>query len=188
MNSAVDRPSSALEDSSVGTEADAGSTAGGPESVPGDEQAGAEKDPTRVLAPTTDRLATMRPVRLAEVGVALPETFGRMTLEAQDDSGLRLTIPVSLEQASQLAVALHGIEVPRPLASDLVISLFTAFDVNLDMVAITGLSGGNYLAEIVATASNGRHRRLPARASDAVVLATRVRPNVPIMVFEGLLR
>jgi bifunctional DNase/RNase len=159
---------------------------------PGSESFGSTQDlagtpSLTAISSTTDRLSQMRPVVLLEVGVALPETYGRMVLQDQADTKRLLTIPVSLDQASQLAVAVHSIEVPRPLASDLVHSIFAAFDINLDMVAITGFTDGNYLAEVVITGSSGRHRRLPARASDAVLLATRARPTVPIMVSERLL-
>lgn len=134
----------------------------------------------------TDRLARMRQVSLTDVGVALPETYGRMFLTPLDERGAALSIPISLEQASQLAATLRGIKTPRPLSHALFMEIATAFDLRLELVSITGVQSGNYVAEVIFSGS-GSTKTFPARPSDAVLLATLSEVPIPIMVDESLL-
>lgn len=134
----------------------------------------------------TDRLARMRQVSLTDVGVALPETYGRMFLTPLDERGAALSIPISLEQASQLAATLRGVKTPRPLSHALFMEIATAFDVRLELVSITGVQNGNYVAEVIFSGS-GSTKTFPARPSDAVLLATLSEVPIPIMVDEALL-
>jgi bifunctional DNase/RNase len=64
--------------------------------------------------------------------------------------------------------------------------LLERFSLTLDVVRITGLTGGVFTAEIVVSGPTGS-RTLDCRPSDAIALALRQRLPVPIMADPDVL-
>ncbi len=64
--------------------------------------------------------------------------------------------------------------------------LLEKFSLTLDVVRITGLTGGMFTAEIVVSGPSGS-RTIDCRPSDAVALALRQRLPVPIMADPDVL-
>jgi bifunctional DNase/RNase len=126
-------------------------------------------------------------VEVRDVMVALPETFGRVVLGDVASPDRVLVIPVSLEQASQIAVGWRSMTVARPLTHQLMHDVLGTFGLRLEFVAIVGVHEGNILAELHIAPPRGAARTIPARASDAIGLALSSRPAVPIMVADALL-
>ncbi len=129
----------------------------------------------------SDSLARLRQVGVQDVGVALPETFARLVLFDLDDKSNSFTIPISLEQGSQIAAALRGLKPPRPLSHQFFASVLLAFELRVEYVAITEIQGGNYVAEVAVSSVQGRVKTFGSRASDAVLMALVSDLPVPIL-------
>lgn len=139
---------------------------------------------------TGQRVDRLCQVVLRSVGVALPETFGRMRLVELDPPHREIEIPISLEMASYLSATSNKVNSVRPLSHQLFLEVMKAFSLSLELVVISGRDRGNYLAEITMTSPSVPTKRFPARPSDAVILAEAQTPPIPIMVdsllFDGV--
>ncbi len=136
---------------------------------------------------SVSKLERLRPAEVADVGVALPETYARMRLRLTDDNSQQLDIPISLEQASALAAVLRGITPPRPLANTLTCEILKAYGLVIEFVAIVGRSKGTFLAEVTLNSPSAGIKSFPARPSDAVLLAISQSPKAAILVDRLLL-
>lgn len=96
------------------------------------------------------------------------------------------TIPIFIgaPEASAIAFALEGVEVPRPMTHDLMKTLLDELDVTLERIAIVDVQEGTYYAELHIRNQSGA-RRVSSRPSDAVALA--IRCGAPIFVAEDLM-
>jgi bifunctional DNase/RNase len=104
----------------------------------------------------------------------------------QESEGERRTLPIYIgtPEATAIAYAVQGVEVPRPLTHDLLADVISKLDAETEEVVITSLEGSTYFAEL-------RLRRLDgvtvvsARPSDAVALA--IRTGAPLFVDDELM-
>lgn len=95
-----------------------------------------------------------------------------------------LPIIVGMYEAQSVAVAVRGIEPPRPMTHQLLVSVLQLLDVRLLRVLIHQEEEGVYQTWIyLQTKDNVWH--VDARVSDAVVLALGM--HAPILVYEDLL-
>lgn len=135
---------------------------------------------------TVLRLSSRRRSRVVDVGVALPDTFGHVIIEETDEPNRRLSVPISLDQASMIAAALLHLPRRRPLLADVVSDLFDQFSMTIAMISITGRQGGVFLAEVTVVDSRGQQRTVPSRLSDAILLGLASPIMPPLMVSETL--
>jgi bifunctional DNase/RNase len=105
----------------------------------------------------------------------------------QETTGLNRTLPIYVgpAEASSIAMAMNGIEVPRPLTHDLFKELFDALDISLERVVITELKDKVFYAELHVI-SNTKKYNISARPSDAIAIA--IRMGVPIFVADDLMQ
>ncbi|MDA8116101.1 MAG: DUF151 domain-containing protein [Actinomycetota bacterium] len=132
------------------------------------------------------RLSSTRRSRVADVGVALPETHGRVVIAEVDEPHRTFAIPVSLDQASMIATLLRGIPRRRPFMADVLVDVLNQFALSVAMVVITGRQGDLYFAELTLFDKTAQQRIVPARPSDAILIALASSPPPPIMVDEAL--
>lgn len=132
-------------------------------------------------------LIGLTPCRVGGVTVALPEPFARLTLVPDDPTLRALDIPISIEQARFLALVLAKERPPRPMTAELMSDVMRSYGLAVVYVRITGIEGGNFVADIATSGSDARTRRFDARASDAVMLALLEPVPAPIMVHPDLL-
>lgn len=88
---------------------------------------------------------------------------------------------IGAPEATAIAYAQQGVEPPRPLTHDLMVTMITALGRTLEKVHITSLQEGVFHAELVFDAGTV----LSARPSDAIALA--LRAATPILASEELL-
>lgn len=138
-----------------------------------------------ILGPA-DRVPMLRQVVVSDVSVRLPETFGRLTFSELDVPKRSLSIPISLEQAGIIAGHLSGRQAPRPMSGDLICDIMSAFDLSVEVIQITGVANGVYLAQMTVTGAGSRPRSFPCRPSDGVIIALGQPLPVPILVDESL--
>ena len=131
-------------------------------------------------------LGRKRRSMVTDVGVALPETFGRLRFTEVDEPCRSLEIPISLDQAAMIATLFKQNTRSRPFLSDVAVDLLNQFQMGIALVTISGRIDGVYLAEVTVVDNQGRQRIVPARPSDAVLLALSCAVQPPIMIEETL--
>jgi hypothetical protein len=77
-------------------------------------------------------------------------------------------------------------ETPRPMTHDLFKTVLDDLSVKVDLVEITALHDGTFFAEIELD-RDGTKSRISSRPSDAIALAVRFGPEVPIYADESVL-
>ncbi|MGO8859927.1 MAG: bifunctional nuclease family protein [Acidimicrobiales bacterium] len=123
-------------------------------------------------------------VLLRAVRVDLQTNTPVLLLQETDGEGRTLPIFIGNPEATAIAYALQGVEMPRPLTHDLVKDMLTALHIEVEQVIITELRASTYYAEL--------HLRrgeevtvVSSRPSDAVAVA--VRTATPMFVADELM-
>ena len=97
----------------------------------------------------------------------------------------KLPIVIGTAEAQAIAIALEGMNPPRPLTHDLFVNFATAYNINIVEVVITKLEGEIFYAELVCQNASSRIK-IDSRTSDAVALA--IRFKCPIYASESVLK
>lgn len=123
-------------------------------------------------------------VRLRAVQVDLQSNTPVLLLQETDGVGRTLPIFIGAPEATAIAYALQGMEMPRPMTHDLLRDVIEALEATLERVVVTELRDATFYAELhlrrgptVTTVSS--------RPSDAVALAVRV--GCPLFVADDLM-
>ena len=95
-----------------------------------------------------------------------------------------LPIFIGAAEAQSIALALAGVEMPRPGTHDLMVAALDSLAVRLESVTVTALVDGAFLAE-VALEDHERLHVLDARPSDGIALA--VRSGGPLFVERSVM-
>jgi bifunctional DNase/RNase len=123
---------------------------------------------------TVDRLAVDRTTNTPVV--LLRESVGNRGV----------SIWIGPPEASAIAIALQGVNVPRPMTHDLLRHLLKGLGGELVQVAITMVLDNTYHAELLVRRGSDEIAAIDSRPSDAIALALRC--EAPILVAESLLR
>ena len=104
----------------------------------------------------------------------------------KEKAGARqIPIIIGFMEASAIKMKISGIEVPRPLTHDLLVSVINAMDVQLTRLIIDKLETNTFFAKIEIKRANGEARLVDCRPSDGIAVAVRVK--CPIFVDEDVL-
>ncbi len=123
-------------------------------------------------------------VELIGVRVELPANQPIVLLKEKTGSRY-LPIWIGAVEATAIAFALQGVETPRPLTHDLIVSVLDDLGVRLEAVHVTELRDGTFYAELHLV-QNGRSHTVSSRPSDAIAIATRL-DQVPIYAAEAVM-
>ena len=123
-------------------------------------------------------------MELLGVRLELPANAPVVLLREQQGDRRVLPIYIGPEEARAIALALEGVETPRPMTHDLMRDLLSALDVSVVSITVTELREATFYAEIELRTANGTVR-VSSRPSDAVALAVRV--GAPIFASEEVL-
>ena len=123
-------------------------------------------------------------VQLRSVRVDPQSNTPVLLLEEQSGLGRTLPIFIGTPEATSIAYAVQGVEVPRPLTHDLLVGVIEELGAVLEHVEISDLDGSTYYAELVLT-RDGEAHTVSARPSDAVALA--IRTGSPLFVADHLM-
>lgn len=103
----------------------------------------------------------------------------------KDMEGKRsLPILIGPFEATAIALALEGTQVPRPLSHDLMKSVIEALRAKVDRIVIHDIQENTFYAKVVIE-SNVGPLEIDARPSDSIALA--LRTNSPIYVSERII-
>ena len=128
----------------------------------------------------------MTQMLFVDIVLVLPSTHPVVVLQEADMPYRELRIPIGGPEGIAIGYAARQVATPRPLTHELMTQLLERFNLSLDVVNITGLSGGMFTAELVVSGPAGQ-RTLDCRPSDAIALALRQRIAVPIMADPDVL-
>ena len=125
-------------------------------------------------------------VRLNVVGITYSQVqSGAYALLLAEEGGYyRIPVVIGASEAQAIAVKLSDIVPPRPLAHDLMASMYHAFGISLDEVFISRFEKGVFQSELHLS-SDDRSVTLDSRTSDAVALA--LRTGAPIFTTREIL-
>ncbi|WP_298749266.1 bifunctional nuclease family protein [uncultured Serinicoccus sp.] len=122
----------------------------------------------------------MRELDVLGVRVEMPNNSPIVLLRERDGQRY-VPIWIGAPEATAIAYAQQGVEPPRPLTHDLMVTMIGALGRTLEEVRITGLQDGIFHAELHFDGETV----LSARPSDAIALA--LRSATPIRTTEELL-
>jgi hypothetical protein len=122
-------------------------------------------------------------MELAGVRVELP-TNQPIVLLKERDGERYLPIWIGAPEAAAIALALQGVETPRPMTHDLLKNILDDLGVTVHRIVVTELREGTFYAQLDMQ-RNGDRFEVSSRPSDAIALA--VRMSVPIFADEDVL-
>ncbi len=95
-------------------------------------------------------------------------------------------IVIGFLEASSIKMKLSGLEVPRPMTHDLLISTIDGLGATLERLIIDKLVDNTFHAKLELKTADGKSKLIDARPSDGIALA--VRSNAQIFVEEEVLK
>ena len=123
------------------------------------------------------------PMDVVGVRVELPSNQPIVLLREKDGSRY-LPIWIGANEATAIAIALEGIQPPRPLTHDLMRSVIDAVGALAVRVVITEMRDSVFYADLALDVS-GKEVQISSRPSDAIALA--VRTGTPVFTIAGVL-
>lgn len=94
-----------------------------------------------------------------------------------------LPILIGPFEATAIALALEGTQVPRPLSHDLMRMMLEALQAKLEQIIIHDIKDSTFFAKLVVR-TNGETQEIDARPSDGIALALRM--QAPIYVSDKI--
>ena len=110
--------------------------------------------------------------------------YQRVVILKEKETDRYLPIWIGPAEADAIAVKLQGVNVPRPLTHDLLISVIDALGANVNSIVVNDLKNDTFYAKINLDIDGGK-MEVDSRPSDALALAVRV--DAPIYVEESVL-
>jgi hypothetical protein len=94
----------------------------------------------------------------------------------------QVPIIVGTNEAQAIAMALEGVEMPRPMTHDLMLDIIHSLDVDIKHITISNIHKGTFFAKITMSTLTSGDVTVDSRPSDAIAIA--LRSIVPIYVEE----
>jgi bifunctional DNase/RNase len=123
-------------------------------------------------------------MELLGVRVELPTNTPIVLMRETEGDHRMLPIFIGGPEATAIALALEGVETPRPMTHDLVKILLDTLEVSLEKVYVNDLQEGTFYAELHLRRGD-EVQVVSSRPSDAIALA--VRTGTPIFAAEAVL-
>ena len=122
----------------------------------------------------------MHEMELLGVRVEMPSNAPMVLLRERAGSGRTVQIFVGAAEATAIALALDGVETPRPMTHDLLAEVLGSLDVELSAVVVTELRDKTFFAELHLRrqGQGGEPIVVSARPSDAVAVAVRTGTSI----------
>src|SRR3990167_5254810 len=95
-------------------------------------------------------------------------------------------IVIGFLEASSIKMKLSGMEVPRPMTHDLLISTIHGLNAKVEKIVVDSLIENTFHAKLILKTEDGKTKDIDSRPSDAIALA--VRAHAPIFVDEEVLK
>ena len=116
-------------------------------------------------------------MKLVGVRVEMPSNTPIVLLQETQGDGRMLPIFIGQAEATAIALALEGVDTPRPMTHDLIRDLIMVLGASLDKVVVTDLRDKTFFAELHLTV-NGKEEVISCRPSDALAIAVRTGSDI----------
>lgn len=127
----------------------------------------------------------MHEMDLLGVHVEMPANAPMIVLRQRDGDGRTVQIFIGAPEATAIALAMDGVETPRPMTHDLIRDLLEVMAADVERLLVTELKDKTFYAEL-RIVSDGEPVSISCRPSDGVAVAVRV--GAPIFVTDQVLQ
>jgi bifunctional DNase/RNase len=134
-----------------------------------------------------DSDVTFRLVSILSVEFNLVESFPRVQFQELEGVRRTFSMPIGINEAKELTLALAARSGPRPSSSELTVTILTSVGADVIAVRLVRYDAGVFFAELDLMTARGR-RVIDCRPSDALAIALRHPSGAPILIDEGLLQ
>tara|TARA_B110000467_G_scaffold34595_1_gene31650 strand:- start:892 stop:1479 length:588 start_codon:yes stop_codon:yes gene_type:complete len=111
-----------------------------------------------------------------------PPNKGYAVMLKEVEGERQVPIIVGSNEAQAIAMAIEGIEMPRPMTHDLMLDIIHSLDVDIKHIVISDIRDGTFFAKITMSTLTSGDITLDSRPSDAIAVG--LRSMVPIFVEE----
>jgi hypothetical protein len=125
----------------------------------------------------------MRQMKVDKLGIDLL-THDPVVILKDLDGKRYLPILIGPFEATAIALALEGTQVPRPLSHDLMRTMLEAMHATLEQIVIYDIKESTFFAKLIVR-QNGETQEIDARPSDGIALALRM--QAPIYVADKII-
>ena len=98
---------------------------------------------------------------------------------------VQFSIIIGSNEAQSIALALEGIQTPRPMTHDIILDILSSSDVKIDKIEIYKFFKGTFYSRLYIKNINIGIKSIDCRPSDAIAIA--IRYCCPIYVTNGVL-
>jgi uncharacterized protein len=127
------------------------------------------------------------PVAMELARIIISEVTPEQVIWLREIDGTRtFPILIGLSEAMSINRQVNGIEVPRPITHDLLVNAIESLGGEFQDVVINELKDHTYYAQL-RVRHEGELIELDSRPSDAIAVAVRCDPPLPIYVSEDVL-
>lgn len=128
----------------------------------------------------------MQEMELLGVRVEMPANAPMVLLRERDGGDGARTVPIFIgaPEATAIALALDGVDTPRPMTHDLMRDMLESLAVDVDRLVVTELHDKTFYAEMHLV-RDGAPTVVSCRPSDGLALA--VRTGTPIYVTDAVI-
>ncbi|MDE1921048.1 MAG: bifunctional nuclease family protein [Candidatus Omnitrophica bacterium] len=98
----------------------------------------------------------------------------------------QVPIVIGFMEASSIKIKVSGVDVPRPMTHDLLVSVMKVLGGHLERVVIDKLVNNTFHAKLEIKSREGGAKTIDSRPSDSIALAVRLK--APIFVAEEVLQ
>lgn len=123
----------------------------------------------------------MHEMELIGVRVEMPTNAPMVLLRERGGEGRTVPIYIGAPEATAIALALDGVDTPRPMTHDLMRDVLEELSVDVERVVVSDLHDKTFFAEIHLRRDGAVHV-ISSRPSDAIALAART--GTPIFASE----
>ncbi len=118
--------------------------------------------------------------------IKIDERRSEQIIVLKEKEGSRfLPVVIGISEVQAIKLKLSGVELPRPLTHDLLLSSIQKLGGELKRIVIDSLQNNTFYAKLVIQTEKGEEVKIDARPSDSVALA--LRAQAPIFVEEKVL-
>ena len=100
-----------------------------------------------------------------------PPSKGYAVLLQEIGGEKQLPIVVGSTEAQSIALAMEGIDMPRPMTHDLIKDIIDSFDSKISKVVVNNLARGTFFAQIFIKTTRNGEIKIDSRPSDAIAIA-----------------
>ena len=118
--------------------------------------------------------------------IKIDENRSEQVIVLRERDGQRfLPVVIGIAEVNAIKLKLSGIEPPRPLTHDLLLSAIQQLNARLKEIHIDKLENNTFYAKLVLTRNGSGEIKIDARPSDSVALA--LRAGAPIFAAEEVM-